>query len=366
MILMNDFKREDETLIQSQIAAVERVFRSGWYILGHEVKAFEEEWSEWVGASETVGVANGMDALEIGLRAIGIRPGDEVITTPITAFATVLAILRTGAHPVLADIDPETAILDPKSVERCLSPKTKAIMVVHLYGQAGPLKELSALCSKGNIQLIEDCAQAHGAKVAGKSVGTWGAFAGWSFYPTKNLGCIGDGGALTTETPQIAEAARKLRNYGQSDRYQHPVLGMNSRLDELQAAILRERLKYLTEWTNRRRMLAITYTSEIRNPSVFVLPLPTDKDEHVHHLFVVSTSRREALQSHLKHCGIESLCHYPIPVHHQDPCKTVRIDPNGLPNSERHANECLSLPIYPGLTDSEVSQVIDAMNRWNR
>lgn len=365
MILMNDFKREEESLIQAQLAAVERVFRSGWYVLGSEVKTFESEWSNWVGASETVGVANGMDALEIGMRAIGIGQGDEVITTPMTAFATVLSILRTGAEPVLADIDPNTAILDIRSVERCLSKRTKAVSVVHLYGQAAPLEEFSKFCSDQKIHLIEDCAQAHGAKVAGKAAGTWGIFAGWSFYPTKNLGCIGDGGALTTGSPQVAEQARILRNYGQSVRYKHPIVGMNSRLDELQAAILRVRLNHLTEWTTLRRSIAKTYATEIHHPHARILPLPSEAEQHVHHLFVVTSSHRDSLQAHLKECGIDSLFHYPIPVHHQAPCKNIRIDPNGLANAEKHANECLSLPIHPAMTENEVSQVVEAINSWH-
>ena len=364
MIAMNDFKREDESLIQAQLAAVERVFRSGWYVLGSEVKAFEAEWCGWVGASHAVGVANGMDALEIGLRALGIGPGDEVITTPMTAFATVLAILRTGAEPVLADIDPDTAILDPRSVERCLSSRTKAVSVVHLYGQAGPLEDLSKLCADRHLHLVEDCAQAHGAVASGRPCGTWGAFAGWSFYPTKNLGCIGDGGALTSQNPEVAEQARILRNYGQSVRYHHPVVGLNSRLDELQAAILRERLKHLTAWTTRRREIARTYADQMTNPAVRVLPLPADPARHVHHLFVVATPKRQDLQAHLKERGVEGLFHYPIPVHHQDPCKTVRVDPKGLGVAEKHAVECLSLPIHPQLTETEVAQVIEAVNGW--
>lgn len=365
MILMNDFKREDETLVQAQLAATERVFRSGWYILGGEVKAFESEWAQWIGAKHAIGVANGMDALEIGLRAMGIGVGDEVITTPMTAFATLLSIFRTGAQPVLADISADTAILDLRSVERCISPRTKAIMVVHLYGQVGPVEQLSKLCADKNLFLVEDCAQAHGAKASGKAAGTWGSFAGWSFYPTKNLGCVGDGGALTTENEAIAEQAQQLRNYGQSMRYHHPHIGLNSRLDELQAAILRERLKLLDAWTAKRREIAHIYAAEIHNPQVTVLPLPIDPYRHVHHLFVLTTPKRDALQAHLKEHGVDSLFHYPISAHHQPPCKNVRMDPLGLPNAERHAAECISIPIHPALTSLEISQVVDAVNDWN-
>lgn len=364
MIPMNDFKREDESLLREQMSAVERVFRSGWYVLGGEVAAFEKEWAEWLGVPHSVGVANGMDALEIGLRALGIGPGDEVITTPMTAFATILSILRVGAVPVLADIDPETAILDPDSVERCIGPRTKAVMVVHLYGQAGLVERLSALCAERGIHLVEDCAQAHGAKASGRPVGAWGAFAGWSFYPTKNLGCIGDGGALSTASEDLAAKARRLRNYGQSVRYHHPEVGLNSRLDELQAAILRERLRRLTDWTDSRRRIARLYAAEIRNPKVNVLPLPADPSRHVHHLFVVTTLERDALQAHLKERGVESLFHYPVPAQQQEPCRDVKRDPKGLGVSERHARECLSLPIHPALSSAETAQVIEAVNSW--
>lgn len=364
MIQMNDFKRDGDALVQAQLQATERVLRSGWYVLGGEVKAFEQEWASWLGASYAVGVGNGMDALEISLRALGIGPGDEVITTPMTAFATVLAVLRVGATPVLADIDPDTAIMDPRSVESCMNPRTKAVLLVHLYGLAGPVEVLSKLCVDRGIHLIEDCAQAHGAKVEGRSVGKWGVCAGWSFYPTKNLGCIGDGGALTMESPEIAEQARKIRNYGQSVRYEHPIIGLNSRLDELQAAILRERLRLLDSWIVRRREIAKEYAGGIHNERVRVLPLPANPERHAHHLFVVTTPERASLQAHLKNNGVESLFHYPIPVHYQEACHGIGIAPEGLPVAERHAKECLSLPIHPMLDPREVQQVVDAVNSW--
>ena len=364
MILMNDFKREEESLIAAQVAAAERVLRSGWYVLGNEVKEFENEWSAWVGASHSVGVGNGMDALEIGIRALGIGPGDEVITTPMTAFATVLSILRSGAPPVLADIDPNTGILDPDSADSCITAKTKAVMVVHLYGQSAPLDRFAALAKAKKIALIEDCAQAHGAKWNGKPCGTWGEFAGWSFYPTKNLGAIGDGGALSTETKDLADKSRQLRNYGQSVRYYHPEIGMNSRLDEIQAAFLRERLKHLTRWTDQRRVIADKLATGISNSHVSVLHLPTDTERHVHHLFVVTSPVRDSLQVHLKNDGIDSLCHYPVPVHHQECCKEIRTAPGGLPNAEHHAKICLSIPCHPALTEAEVQHVIDSVNRF--
>jgi dTDP-4-amino-4,6-dideoxygalactose transaminase len=311
---MTAFGREPADLLDAQMTAVQRTIRSGWWILGKEVQAFEASWAQFCGSSHAVGVGNGMDALEIGLRALQIGPGDEVITTPMTAFATVLAILRAGATPVLADIDRDSAILDPRSVERCVGPKTKAVLLVHLYGQAAPMDSFLDICHQHSLLLFEDCAQAHGARWNGKSVGTFGCFASWSFYPTKNLGAIGDAGALTTESPEIAAAAACIRNYGQSVRYQHPEIGINSRLDEIQAAILQERLAYLPEWTRHRRRIAARYAQEIRNPLVRLLPLPVDPLQHVHHLFVVATPHRDALMQFLREHRVESLIHYPLSV----------------------------------------------------
>jgi dTDP-4-amino-4,6-dideoxygalactose transaminase len=362
-IKMNQFASEPEALVQAQLAACERVIRSGWWILGQEVSAFEKEWAEATGAPFAVGCGNGLDALEIGLRSLGIGPGAEVITTPMTAFATVLAILRAGATPVLADIEPDTAMLSVGSVRRCMSSQTRAIVLVHLYGQVGPVDDLLALAGD-RVHLIEDCAQAHCAVAGGRPVGSFGTFAAWSFYPTKNLGAVGDAGALTTARRELAESAGSLRNYGQTVRYHHPLLGMNSRLDELQAAILRERLRFLAQWTTRRRQVARAYAAAIDNPAVRVMPLPGEPGRHVHHLFVVTCAQRDALQRHLKENEIESLIHYPLPVHLQDPCVGVRRDPAGLPQTERHAQTCLSLPCHPGLTDEMVRRVIDAVNRF--
>lgn len=361
-VTMNDFRAEPEALLQAQLAACERVMRSGWWILGKEVAAFEKEWGEFLSSPHVLGCGNGLDAIELGLRALGVGAGDEVITTPMTAFATVLGILRAGAVPVLADIDPSTAMLSPDSVRRCVSRRTKAIILVHLYGQIGAVEELLQIAGQNELHLIEDCAQAHGASWQGRAAGTIGSLGAWSFYPTKNLGAIGDGGALSTSQQPVAEAFRSLRNYGQSVRYHHPLLGTNSRLDELQAAILRERLRYLPQWTARRREIAARYSAGIDNSEVAPLPLPAAAETHVHHLFVVTCIRREALQAHLKSQAVETLIHYPIPVHFQEPCRALQRDPRGLAAAEAHANSCLSLPCHAGLTDEQVDQVIAAVN----
>jgi dTDP-4-amino-4,6-dideoxygalactose transaminase len=362
MIPMNGFQREAPALRERELAAVDRVLRSGWYILGKEVEAFEREWAQAIGIPHAVGVGNGMDAIEIGLRALGIGPGDEVITTPMTAFASVLAILRAGAQPVLADIDPATAQMSLESTQRCLGPKTKAVLLVHLYGHAHRLERWKELCDTAGIPLVEDCAQAHLASWNGMRAGAWGRLGAFSFYPTKNLGAIGDGGALVTNDPSLAGLARQLRNYGQSERYQHPVLGLNSRLDELHAAILRERLAVLEAYTARRREVANAYRAGIANPALRLLAAPVEAANHVHHLFVLCCARRDALMAHLRACGIESLIHYPIPVHQQPPCTDLRRDPAGLAAAERHGRECLSIPCNPQLTDDEVGAVIKALN----
>jgi dTDP-4-amino-4,6-dideoxygalactose transaminase len=361
-ITMNDFASEPEALVNAQISACDRVFRSGWWVLGREVSAFEREWAEWLRVPCAVGCGNGLDAIEIGLRAIGIGSGDEVITTPMTAFATVLAVIRAGATPVLADINPDTGMLAPESVRRCIGAHTKAILLVHLYGQIGPVQELLSLAGEHGIHLIEDCAQAHGANEQGVSAGSFGVFAAWSFYPTKNLGTVGDGGALTTASPKLAEDARSLRNYGQSVRYHHPMLGMNSRLDEIQAAILRERLHYLRQWVERRRKIAQKYRLGISHQDVRIMPLPSEESRHAHHLFVVTSRRRDELQEYLKKEGVDSLIHYPIPVHFQESCRQLNRDPNGLEHAEEHAATCLSLPCHPGLNDEQIDRVVAVIN----
>jgi dTDP-4-amino-4,6-dideoxygalactose transaminase len=364
MILMNDFKAEPEELLQQQLAAAERVLRSGWYILGKEVQDFESKWAARCGATEAIGVANGMDAIEIGLRSLGIGPGDEVITTTMTAFATVLAIFRAGATPVLADIEAGTAVLDMDSVARCISPKTKAVLFVHLYGQLTDMPAWQRFCRDRNILLLEDCAQSHLAEWDGSVAGNFGAFGAYSFYPTKNLGAIGDAGALITSDAELAKQARVIRNYGQSERYHHPEIGTNSRLDELQAAILSERLSWLEQFTERRRAIGAAYHDTIANPHISLLARPLQARSHSYHLFVITTDQREQLAAHLTQAGIANLSHYPIPVHCQPPCTSVRTDPSGLAASERHAASCLSIPCHPQMTDSDVNKVVEAVNAF--
>lgn len=364
MILMNDFKAEPAALQQAMQQASERVIKSGWYVLGKELEQFERRWADTCDADFSVGVGNGMDAIEIILRTLGIGHGDEVITTPMTAFATVLAIIRSGATPVLADIDPETALLSPESVIRCLSAKTKAVVLVHLYGQVRDMPIWVDLCNTHNIELIEDCAQAHLATWQGKKAGTFGKAGAYSFYPTKNLGALGDGGAIITSDQAIAEHCKLLRNYGQSIRYHHPDLGLNSRLDELQAAILSERLKWLAEFTERRREIAEAYYHSLNNPNIHLLAKPQTPESHVYHLFAITARNRDALQEHLKRAQVQTFIHYPVTIDQQTSCQEIKLDSNGLTCSHAHANTCLSLPCHPQMTDADIEKVVKAVNNF--
>lgn len=364
MILMNDFQSEPVAIREAMLLAAQRVFNSGRYVLGEEGQKFEQIWAQTCGVAYGVGVGSGLDAIEIALRTLDIGPSDEVITTPMTAFATVLAIIRAGATPVLADIEPETALLSIQSVQRCLSPRTKALLLVHLYGQVRYMQEWLDLCDLHDIVLIEDCAQAHLAQWQRRYAGSFGRMGAYSFYPTKNLGAIGDGGMAVTSDEALAQKAMCLRNYGQSQRYHHPELGMNSRLDELQAALLIERLKWLPEFTRRRQEIASAYHTGICHPKVRLLALPQEKSAHVYHLFPVSCQYRAELQSHLQANDIQSLIHYPIPIHEQESCRSLFRDPHGLINSKYHANTCLSIPCHPQMSIKDVSRVIDAVNSF--
>jgi dTDP-4-amino-4,6-dideoxygalactose transaminase len=282
----------------------------------------------------------------------------------MTAYATVLAIIRTGATPVLADIDADTALLDMKSVERCVTKRTKGVLLVYLYGQVPDMDAWRAFCADRGIALFEDCAQAHGARWKGSHAGTFGAFGAFSFYPTKNLGALGDGGALGTGSAELDAKARVLRNYGQTVRYHHGEIGLNSRLDELQAAILAERLLWLDRFVERRREVAALYDRELRNPLVRPLSVPADRENHAYHLYVVRCGQRDRLSAYLKDRGVETLIHYPVPVHRQKPTLDIRRDPKGLPAAELHGDTCLSIPCHPQLTDSDAGKVVEEVNAF--
>lgn len=358
------FDEEPAELVARMMDAVQAVLSSKSRILGPEVEDFERRWASFCGTTCAVGVGNGMDGIEITLRALDIGPGDEVVTTPMTAFATVLAILRAGATPVLADIEPTTAIMSLDSVARCLTNRTKAIVLVHLYGYLTEMQPWLQFTQKHNLHLIEDCAQAHLAARDGRIAGSFGIAGVYSFYPTKNLGAVGDAGAIISNDHVLTERAKNLRNYGQTERYRHDWLGLNSRLDELQAAILSVRLGWLERFTLRRQAIALRYRSRISNPQVALLD-PEPGASNVCHLFVVTCEQRDDLQQHLRDQGVTTLIHYPIPVHLQAPTSGLRQDPKGLEHAERHGRTCLSLPCHPQMSFEQAEQVCEAVNSFS-
>jgi dTDP-3-amino-3,4,6-trideoxy-alpha-D-glucose transaminase len=341
-------------------AAMRRVLESGRYILGPEVEAFEREFSEWLGGGGCVGVGSGTDAVRLALSACGIGPGDEVVTVSHTAVATVAAVELAGATPVLVDIEPGYYTLDPKKVEAALTPKTRAVIAVHLYGQSADMDALTQLCRRMGLKLIEDCAQAHGARWNGRRVGTIGDAAAFSFYPTKNLGAIGDGGAVFTRDARVLERARLLREYGWSERYVSSVAGLNSRLDELQAAVLRVKLAGLDEDNARRRRLADIYRQSLNDwPG---LPRERTGAEHVYHLFVVSHPDRDALKKALHERGVGTMIHYPMPIHLQ-PAYKGRVAVRGsMTITETAAREVLSLPMFPELSHADARATSAALS----
>jgi dTDP-4-amino-4,6-dideoxygalactose transaminase len=338
-------------------AAIDRVIESGWFVLGPEVEAFEAEFAGLCGASYCVGVGTGTDAIALVLRALDIGPGDEVITSPVSAAFSALAIMMAGARPVFADIDPDRLTLDAKAVAAAVTSRSRAILPVHLYGQAADMASLDLVATRHGLAVVEDACQAHLATANGRPVGTMGVAGAFSFYPTKNLGALGDGGAVITGDRALADRIRRLRNGGQTSRYHHGEAGVNSRLDELQAAILRARLPFLEKWTQRRRRIAATYRPALAESRVMV---PREHDPgHVYHLFPVLTPERQPLQAHLAAAGIETLVHYPVPIPRQPALASAR--PAECPVADRISSEVLSLPMYPSLTDTDVSRVIDAV-----
>jgi dTDP-4-amino-4,6-dideoxygalactose transaminase len=337
--------------------AVDRVIQRGWFVLGPELAAFEPEFASACGAAEAVGVGTGTDALAIALRAMGIGPGDEVVTSPLSAAYSALAIMMAGARPVFADIDPERLTIDPQAAAAAISPRTAAIMPVHLYGQSADMRALSAIAARHNLAIVEDCCQAHLATCDGQPVGTFGAAAAFSFYPTKNLGALGDGGAVTTNDAGLAAKARRLRNGGQTDRYHHGEFGVNSRLDEIQAAVLRARLPLLAGWTARRRELAREYRQQLSGHAV-VVPREFDSG-HVYHLFPVLSTSRDVVQAALRAAGIETLIHYPVAITRQPALASE--DPAHCPVAERVCSEVFSLPLYPSLPPDAIGRVTTAL-----
>ncbi len=363
MIPMTDLKAEYETLKGEMDRAIQEVLDSGWFILGAQVRAFEQEFAAYCVAECGVGTGNGTDAISLALRACGIEPGDEVITVPNTAVFTVLAVSAVGAEPVLVDIDPVTYTMDPAKLEGAITQRTRAVVPVHLYGQSADMDPILEIAHRHGLVVIEDACQAHGAQYKGRRVGTLGNAGCFSFYPTKNLGAYGDGGMVVTNDPQVADRLRLLRNGGQQDRYHHAVKGINSRLDELQAAVLRVKLCHLDEWNEVRRARAQEYAGLLEGTGV-VTPTEADYARHVYHLYVIRSRQRDALLEHLSGRGIAANIHYPVPVHLQQAYRDLGLSDGSLPVAESCAREVLSLPMYPGLAAEATSCVAKAIREF--
>ncbi len=361
MIPVLDLKRQDES-IQAEIdAAIARVRNRGQFILGREVEAFEKAFAAYCGVRFCIGVASGTEALQIALLSCGIGPGDEVITVAHTSAATVAAVELAGARPVLVDIDPVRYTMDPQRMLAAITPRTRAVLPVHLYGQPADLNPILEIAAQHDLQVIEDCAQAHGALYRGKRVGAWGRIAAFSFYPTKNLGAYGDGGAVVTDDPDLAGRARAIRQYGwDADRISRRK-GMNSRLDEIQAAILLVKLRCLDDSNAERRRLAGIYHERLAAAGLGV-PQETPDSTPVYYAYTVRHPRRDSLRTHLARLGIETSIHYPVPVHLQEGFRNLNLSAGDLPETEGAAREVLTLPLFPGMRGEEMQTVIDAIN----
>lgn len=356
--------------------AIARVLNSGWYILGEEVEAFEAEWAEYCEAKYAVGVANGLDALHLSLRALGVGPGDEVIVPSNTYIATWLAVSQCGATPIPVEPDLHTYNIDPAQIEKAITSATRVIMPVHLYGQPADLDPILIIARSHGLRVVEDAAQAHGARYKRRRIGAHGDVVAWSFYPGKNLGAMGDGGAITTNDAEIANRIRILRNYGSRVKYENESQGFNSRLDSLQAAVLRIKLRVLDEWNARRKVIAATYLQDSQNcdsgrgrvlgkdsNSVIVLPSVPEWADPVWHIFAIRHQQRGRLQHELERNGVQTLIHYPIPPHRQDAFANLGLGTTCFPLAEQISNEILSLPMGPQLELSNAKRVIALLGK---
>lgn len=357
-IPLADLRREHAAIRAEIDQAIERVLRRGWFILGEEVEAFEAEWAIYCGVAHAVGVGNGTDALYLALRAAGIGPGDEVVVPALTAAFTALAVSLTGATPVFADVDPKTCSLAPDALEATITPYTAAVIPVHLYGCPADMASITAVARRHQLLVLEDAAQAHGARYHGARVGSLGNVAAFSFYPSKNLGAYGDAGAIVTNDAALAEKARMLRHGGQRRTYQHELLGINSRLDEIQAAILRAKLPHLDTWNEQRRKWAAHYQAGLWDIKDLALPRAPERVEHVYHLYTVRTPLRDALRDYLAGAGVGTGIHYPQCVHMQPAYASLGYQPGSCPQAEKISSETLSLPMFPQLALLEIEQVI--------
>jgi len=338
------------------------VLRSGWYILGSEVKSFEEEFAAYLGAKYCIGLASGLDALMIAFRALGIGSGDEVIVAANSYIACVMGITMNGATPIFVESDKYYNI-DPEAVENAVTKKTKAVLAVHLYGQSADMNSLKDICSRHGLYLVEDCAQSHGSKHGEKMSGTIGDIGCFSFYPSKNLGCFGDGGAIVTQNPDIEKEIRVLRNYGSEKRYHNKTVGYNSRLDEIQAGLLRVKLRYIDELNKEREEIAKRYLTEIKNEEI-LLPESMKNSTHIYHLFVIRLKNREKFMKYMEENDIGTMIHYPIPPHLSEAYGYLGYKKGDFPLAEAYSNEVVSIPIYNGMKKEEIDYVIEVINNY--
>jgi len=363
MIKATDFSFITKRINKELKEATNRVIDSNWYILGKEVENFEREFADYLGVKYCIGVGNGLEALHIILKAYSIGEGDEVIIPSNTYIATALAVSYAGAVPIMVEPNERTYNINSDLIEEKITKKTKAIMPVHLYGQACDMNPINEVSKKYNLKVIEDAAQAHGAIYKGKKCGTLGDAAGFSFYPTKNLGALGDAGAVATNDKELAEKIRALRNYGSEKHYYNKYMGFNSRLDEMQAAILRVKLKYLEEFNRERKIIARLYLNGLQDTDL-ILPYVPEWAEPVWHQFVIRSTKRDELQEYLKSKGIETLIHYPLPIHLQEAYKHLRYKKGDFPIAEKMANEVLSLPMWVGLHEEFIKCIINRIRKF--
>jgi dTDP-4-amino-4,6-dideoxygalactose transaminase len=362
-VVFSDVKYMHEEVEKEIMEAFQRVYKSNWFIGGNEINLFEEEYASYCGATNCISCGNGLDALYLILKSYGIGAGDEVIVPSHTFIATALAVSYVGAKPIFVECDINTYNINPSLIEKAITDKTKAIIAVHLYGQPADMDEIMHIGVKYNIKVIEDSAQSHGAYYKGKRTGTLGNAAAFSFYPGKNLGALGDAGAVVTNDNDLADKVRALSNYGSKEKYVHKYMGVNSRLDAIQAAFLRIKLSNLERWTVRREEIANSYLLGIKNKKI-VLPGVSENRDHVWHLFVIKTDNRNEFQVYLQKNGVQTLLHYPTPIHLQEAYSNYVYKKGDLPIAEEIASKVVSLPIFYGMTDEQVDYVIDIINEY--
>lgn len=360
------FSETNKEIKSKILTAFESFFDSNWYVLGEKVKQFEQEYAEFNQVNDCIGISNGLDALHIALKSLGIGEGDEVIVPSNTYIASLLAVSYVGATPVLVEPDIQSYNLDPTKIEAAITPRTKAILPVHLYGQACEMEAIMRIAKKHNLKVVEDNAQSQGAAYNGKLTGSWGDINGTSFYPGKNLGALGDAGAVTTNSKELAEKAAILRNYGSQKKYYNEVIGYNMRLDECQAGFLSIKLNYLPKWTKERQQLGQWYLETLEGIEGIILPKIAHGATHVYHQFIIRSNKRDQLQTFLTENGIGTMIHYPIPPHLQEAYKSLGFKKGDFPIAEEIADSCLSLPMWPGMTKEMIHKIAEVITFFQK